>query len=195
MNINFSRFFWNLFPSYYKENDTNVDPTGKGTLERYMEIFGDQIDANIIPKVEQWVDILGIDAPDQDKYYNHQAYTYGNPPIANFSDYLMYRRVLEFIVSVYKIKGTALSFEAFFRLMGYTVLATQQPCPAAMRYDELNEYDNGFLYDQTGCCTCVDMELTVLGRLDFAAVTPNDIALVDLLKDFLTPININVTVN
>lgn len=192
--IAFERFFFGLFPSYYKREDSNKDVNGEGTLERYINTFGIEIDEAVIPKIEDLVanvmDAVNCDA----KFLNHIAYTLGNPPDVMNSEEL-YRKLLLNIVSIYKIKGTIPSYWYFFNLLGFRVWITEFDC-----VDHL--YDAGFLYDEdpnikydTYCCTCSEYTIGFSAATDSCVTNTysplSQTALANLLKVifFLEPIN------
>lgn len=57
--------FPNLFPAYYKDYDTYKDKNGKGILERFIEVCSNYLDTDIIPDIDNFMDILDVDVtPD-----------------------------------------------------------------------------------------------------------------------------------
>ena len=59
----FKTYIKNLFPDYFWKADTNIDDNGKGTFQRYMEIFGDELDdtyenGGIKARIDNFTDIL-----------------------------------------------------------------------------------------------------------------------------------------
>ena len=100
----FQTFIQDRLPDYFRRNDTYVDENGDGLLLRYLSIFGDELDQEVIPTIECYLNI--IDAQNCDaQYLTHISDVLGNPPDI-FGDDDMYRNLLSYICSVYKIKGT-----------------------------------------------------------------------------------------
>jgi hypothetical protein len=155
MTFSFQKFFFGLFPWYYKQNDTVKNLLGEGTLERYLQVPGEDIDDNIIPAAEDYMKIVSVIECDQ-RFLNHIAYALGNPPDIILSETL-YRKLLRYIIDVYKIKGTIRAYELLFNLLGYNVTITEYPCDE-VNYDMGLLYDDGHFYD-TGCCGCSDYDI------------------------------------
>lgn len=142
--------FQSLFPVYFKENDSYKDSDGKGLLERYMENFGAELDEFFIPQIRDYLNIIDPLITDG-RFLNAIAYTLGNPPdiTLNESDY---RKLLSYVVDIYKVKGTKLSYELLFNLLGLKVTITE------IYIDDVI-YDNNLLYDtiskyDTFCESC-----------------------------------------
>lgn len=194
MVFSFAKFFSGLFPSYYRDEDTLKDVNGEGTLLRYVDTFGQAIDVNTIPVVEDLLKNV-IDAAECDpRFLNHIAYTLGNPPDVMNTEAL-YRKLLLYIMAIYKIKGTIPSYKAFFNLLGFTVEITEYPCIDTY-YDTGRIYDDpdGIWYDQY-CCKCSDYSIAFGAQEDSCITntyTPiSQTTLANLLKVvfFLEPIN------
>jgi hypothetical protein len=75
--------FPNLFPAYYKDYDTYKDKNGKGILERFIEVCSNYLDTDIIPDIDNFMDILDVDVtPDIFlnyfwEYFDYIPYAYG----------------------------------------------------------------------------------------------------------------------
>lgn len=172
--FNFNNWFWDKLSDYFKENDNNQDLSGKGLYERYLSIFGEDLDEYIIPLLSDHVEIVDpIDSqdlygqinpdvtPDNDKFLNHIAYTLGNPLDLTSDEH--YRRVLSYVISLYKIKGTIPSYKYWANILLIDIDIIEIP-------DLEVRYDSGFTYDSevatelatrdviydTVCPTCSD---------------------------------------
>lgn len=126
--------FQNLFPSYYKEYDTYKGSDGKGILERFIEVCSSYLDNDIMPDIDNFMDILDIDkTPDIFlnyfwEYFDYIPYAYGvlvngTPYTKNeVSNWLNpnnfpsadTRNILKYAVSLYKIRCT----EDFYTVLG-----------------------------------------------------------------------------
>jgi hypothetical protein len=193
MTFQFANYIFSLFPEFYKDNDSYKDINGEGLLERYTQIFGEEIDEKIIVFAEEFtknVDMFECDA----KFLNHIAYALGNPPDV-LSDEDKYRKLLSYIVSVYKIKGTKRSYELLFNILGYNVSVIEHlPC-------EGYYYDMGYTYDEEGviydkfCCPCSQYEIAFSSQDDdceTATINPISQTILDNLYKiifFIEPIN------
>lgn len=128
--------FPNLFPAYYKDYDTYKDKNGKGILERFIEVCSNYLDTDIIPDIDNFMDILDVDVtPDIFlnyfwEYFDYIPYAYGvlvkgvpftkenvaswlNTPPDGFPK-ADTRSILKYAVSLYKIRCT----QDFYTILG-----------------------------------------------------------------------------
>ena len=127
--------FTHLFPAYYRENDTYKDGDGKGILERFIEVCSEYLDTQIIPDIDNFMDILDVDkTPDIFlnylwEYFGYIPYAYGiltrgepytpenvarwlnNPTGFPKADT---RAILKYAISLYKIRCT----DYFYLILG-----------------------------------------------------------------------------
>ena len=157
--VSFKKFLYDQFPVFIKRDDTLKDLTGKGLFERYFDIFGEEIDDVIFPEADQYLDIIDITINDS-KFINHVSDTLGRPPDI-FQDEDIYRKLLVFIVTVYKVKGNIDSYQLFFSLLGFNVSIIEH-------FQKDIKYDVGLLYDfnpdgdvlhDNDCPSCTDYSL------------------------------------
>lgn len=145
----------NFFGEYFKRVDTYKDSQGKGIFERYLEIFEGEIAGEIIPAMDN---ILNV----------HEAMTtpkrfllvisekFGNPPnllaATTNAQELFNRGILAHYVNLRKLKGTPLGIKMIFAYLGYVVEVTEE-LEEEFTYDSVNvggfphTYDNGHNYD------------------------------------------------
>lgn len=191
MTFQFKKFLFSLFPFWYKENDTYKDINGQGLFERYLELFGERLDEDFIPFADNFLQIIKADTCDP-KFLNHIAYTLGNPPDVTNNEYT-YRRLLSFVVSLYKIKGTISSYVYFFNILGFDISITEYPGVNIL-------YDSGYLYDVSGvdydkyCMGCSQYSIFFSSQVSCSAsgIPPLSQTILDNLYQvifFLEPIN------
>lgn len=187
----FKNYLFSLLPVYFKREDTNKDNNGEGTLERYMQIFGEELDDEVIPKLENILDIVDANTTPSN-LINTLSDTLGNPPDI-FLDEALYRKLLRYVSSIYKIKGTAFSYQVYFGLLGYNATILELPP------DEEDYYDTGILYDtlaqdyDEGCKECSDYYIILTKNDD--PLSPVDQTTLDKLHSivyFVEPINANL---
>lgn len=159
MNLRF--WFWDQLPPIFKELDTYKDNTGRGLFERYCEIFGLEYDNEVIPKIEDYTEITDVMICEE-KFIKHLAYTLGQPP--NFFNSIpLYRKILSFILSIYKIKGTLKSYQIFFGYLGYQIYLALGRDECTLYDDPEILYDNDESYD-TCCLPCVDYSIVISNK-------------------------------
>jgi len=193
----FSDWFFSKLPFIYKENDTYVDSNGEGLLERYLEIFGLEIDDGLQSQIDDYLDIVDPILCEP-QYLRHISYTLGTPPDF-FQNEAQYRVLLATIISIYKIKGTLKALQALTGLFGFTV-SILPISPDCVRYDTGIKvmYDNGLIYDT--CCTpckyyyllwsahpCIGLipPPYTIGDIN----TPENIALMEAILCFIMPLH------
>lgn len=133
--------FKNLFPYYYQENDTYHDSSGKGILQRFIEVCSQYLDDDIIadngtqPGLDNIVNLIDVDLTPE-LFLNYLWEFLGEIPYAyglivqgktydknNLRDWLFNntdfpqadpRKLLKYALSLYKIRGT----EQFYTILG-----------------------------------------------------------------------------
>jgi len=142
--INFANWLVSQFPNYFYFQDTYKDINGKGLWQRYVEIFGKELDENFRPFVESLTELV-TPRTIPASLVTYLSDNLGSPPDifsdtdADFSN-PKYRSLLSYITKIYQIKGTVRSYELLFEFLGYGVRIIEQ-------FDESIAYDNGDLYD------------------------------------------------
>jgi len=194
MITKFKDWIFTRFPYFYSQLDTYKDSNGKGLFERYMSVFGDELDQEIVPKIEEVLNLVDAQITP-DRFLTPLSKSLGSPPDVSLSPE-QYRNLLSFIVDFYKIKGTIKAYELFFYFMGFSV-TIEEINTSEILYDEPTIlYDSQFhdtilqvRYDER-CFTCSYY------TIDFVSIDPGNITLtpevVDKLAlaiDFNEPIN------
>lgn len=169
----FQYWLFRQLPSYFKIGDSYKDINDRGLIERYLEIFGLELDEEYIPQIENYINIIDPLVADS-KFLNHIAYTLGNPPDLweNAPNHTEYRRLLSIILSIYKVKGTLLSYQTLFSLIGYTV-SLQMNFVECTYYDDEDElalpitYDADELEHYDTCCEpCVPYNILISNQIE-----------------------------
>lgn len=196
MAFTFIKHLWNKLPKYFKENDSykESDPSqeGRGLLERYLLTFEEELTEDIYNFIGTFLNIIDPTiAPD--KYLPLIAYTLGNPVDIN-GDKATYRKILQYAVAIYKIKGTIPSYELLFNLLGLDVDIIEYPNPPTIRFDQGFLYDVGNKYDQL-CIKCGEYSVAYHDRNDNCntfTVNPVNSTIVGILPkivSFLEPLD------
>lgn len=184
--MNFKGFIFNLLPTYFKLKDSYKNNQGKGLLERYLEIYEDEIDEEILPLIHNYLNQVDISRASN-QFLTELAYSLGTPPDI-FGGTDEYRKMLLFAIRIYKIKGTAKAFELLFGLLDINVVVEEDPV-GARRYDEQWRYDQTDVemrWDMGKCepCSCYHLHLT--GSI---ILTPTILSYIKTIIIFNEPIN------
>ena len=160
--------FRNLFPYYYRENDTYKDSSGKGILERFIEVCSEYFDKEIMPDIDNLMDIIDVDKTSNEflnyiwQYFDYIPYAYGAIVNGNYSSTSILndinqfpradsRRILKYAISLFKIRGTA----DFYRILGrfYGVSINIEEVPVAGTSSSSSELSH---QDENSDATIVD---------------------------------------
>jgi hypothetical protein len=198
----FKDWLFTLFPRYYIQGDTNP-VGGKGLFERYLEVFGAELDEHLTPKITDLTNLNSIASVDS-KYLTYLAWMCGNPPDLFYSE-ARYRRFIQYFTDIIKNKGTVKGYELLFGLLGCTVVITEIPLVDSRYdvYDEstppvvIHQYDELLKYDEE-CPTCSKYNLTINdpeGNCQILSTTDTSSAVYLLLQaliKFVEPINVTL---
>lgn len=170
LGSNWKKWFYNKFPLYVRNNDTYIDNSGKGLFERFMGIFGEYIEdlegdwENFLQKTRD------LDECD-DSLLPEIAWELGSPPNP-LGDNIGLRRLLHYVVTLYKIKGTLECLQIILEILGYEVdIYVDYPDNSHWDFkDEGNTMDNPLIWDDFNwddyCHTCVPYRILIWSSLD-----------------------------
>lgn len=189
--VNFQDWIFERLPKRFWDEDTLV-VNGKGIFQRFIEAHGYILDTYITPKIGTLTDINTILTTDE-AYVSYIAWYLGNPP-DTFYDDDKYRKLLRYIIDINKVKGTKLSYELLFGILGINVTITEDET-VDYRYDSGLSYDDGEQYD-LGCPPCSGYSL-ILGDpnnviIDWE-INPLIEAMLMALIKYVEPINARMT--
>lgn len=184
MAFELGNIFFKKLSTYFHINDTYKDENDEGLLERYLSIFGEELDTVVLPLIENFIkiknpiesqdflnEIVDPTNVDHGKFLDHIAYAFGNPPDPTEEDDL-YRKILSFVISLNKIRGTHKAISVWGNLLGLTLRIIEID-PVQIKYDSGYQYDSELtteisaeqiVYD-TECPTCSDFYLVVEGAI------------------------------
>jgi len=154
----FNRFFTRMD----KKQDQNQDSNGKGTLERYVEIVGEDYDDNIYPLIRYALNNLIVAETLLDRYVTHREDSLGNDVLFLSPDLIMRRRIIRFWHRFVSIKGTIRAFEVLFAMLGITVVISENFDTGGFDSATTFDSDTRPTFDSGKCspCTSYEMELT-----------------------------------
>lgn len=173
------------------ERDSYKDSQGRGFVQRFVEIFGEDLDEVVIKSIEEY-DVYTIDINNADsKFIEYYEDLQGD--VKNFGVTESLRRnIVKYIIAIYQIKGTKKSIHQILAIRGFKVLSITEHPPLEYLYDEpgVNYDDPVVMYDKS-CDTC--SEITI----DMERNTPDPLSLEEIeiiyqLIDLVIPINTNI---
>ena len=187
--MSFKDFIFNTLPDYFHRADTNKDLNNEGTLQRFLQVLGIELDDEVQPALEELINELDRTTANGE-FLNYISDTLGNPPDI-FLNEPQYRKLLQFVISIYKIKGTKLSYSLFFNILGFDINIVEYPDALDYYYDDPSVfYDDGITFHDNGCKTCSDYDILFTNIAD-PFTPPNQTTLSKLrtIIPFVEPIN------
>jgi hypothetical protein len=126
MPINLKNTIFERFYSLFdKRQDPNKDVDGKGTLERYNEVIGQDVDDNVNPLIDYALDNLTVPATMYDRYIPYKEADLGNIQLFLSFDPVMRKRIIKHWHRYVNIKGTIRCYEVLFAMLGITAVITE----------------------------------------------------------------------
>lgn len=146
-------YLFGQLPRYYKQQDTYKDSNDEGFLERYLEVFCQEIDNELIDYIDEVLILfepLGygdLSISNANDFLIHLAETFGNPPDIGTTD--QYKALISYILHILGKKGTQESMELYLNLLGYTINSINSETVSGNTYDSspVLQYDKGGQYD------------------------------------------------
>lgn len=190
-------YLFGLLPSYFKENDNNKDVNSEGTLERFLEIFCNEIDAEVKPFLEGTGILFNAEnydnlpSSDKNKFLIHLSDVLGNPPDI-FNDVDKYKNLLRHIFEIYKYKGSTRSLNNFLALLDWQIFDYFEIPGTGNEYDIDLEYDGGCMFYDEACVSFSKYSLTITDLPGTTVKSPTFEELEKLrvvIENFIQPVN------
>lgn len=190
----FKDWLFSKLPEYFKANDTYVDLNNEGLLERYLRNFGMELDENIVPFIDNFLDLFDA-VRCQASLLPHLSFILGLPITIDNTE-STYRKVLQYAIQLYKIKGTGSSFEMLFNLLALEIRILEDEPQGPVTYDA----NPAFIYDDpqgirqydTGCAACSGYSIAynlAYNSLNTGIIDPSVLVIAQKIICFLQPIN------
>lgn len=186
MAFTFKDTIFTLFPIRFKRDDSYI-VGGKGFFQRYMEAFGEELDIEIYPQIGDYLKILNPIDTNHD-FIVHIADNWANPP-DTLSDSSRYRQLLAVIARINNLKGTKAGYEAFFGVLGLTIVITEVTPTNPISYDSGGNYDDTDQNYDMPCPACSDYDLAITDSDNLYPNITDMFPLLDRIVKYLEPIN------
>ena len=174
---------FDLFGHHDKSVDTNKDAQGKGTLERFNELIGDDIDVNILPNAINVIDNTLVPKTALDKFIPYLEFVLGQP-VNIGADLPTRRKILGFILRFYQIKGTTKSYSLLLGMLGFAVVITEHF--SKFGFDSPTTFDSDERTFDSACPTCSDYSVALTSG---QTITPELLDAIFNVLEFNEPIN------
>lgn len=175
------------FGIYAKRADTNKDGDDKGTLERFNELMGKDIDDNLMPLLVNLTKNLYEPKHMIEGYIpfleSMLGFELGKTLYMGTSADIR-RKILPHITKYYNLKGTKRGYELLLGMLGLTITLTE--VFGVFGFDSEIGFDDTFRRFDSACPACSDYTLELEGE---PAMTSSLIAAIKSVITFLEPIN------
>lgn len=181
-DIIFSTRFWTKIDVV---TDPNKDGAGKGTLQRYHEVIGEDYDLELHPLIEKMVD-NNLDpntALTKFLIYLEQLLL----PVNLGSDEDMRRRILKYTSHFNRIKGTRSGYATMFSMLGFTTTIVED-WGSYTWDDPIKDLDDDDRVFDTNCYGCSKYSI-LLDSVDPVVVDYELLRLVHNVIDYNEPVN------
>lgn len=195
MSVFFTNWLFQQLPKQIQVTDSYKNSAGQGLLQRYLSVFGQSLDEDFVPFIDNFTDIIDYETCD-DKFLPLLSGIIGYPPNIDGTD-ATYRKVLGYAIAIYKIKGTIESFNILFNLLGLEILIQAEVPPQSIFYDQPNSIYDAEVpedYDQE-CAYCSGYTIAYNSEEDttipwvYNTVPPSSLQSAQNIINWLNPIN------
>lgn len=190
----FKDWLFSRFPDIYTNQDTYIDSNGEGLFKRYLRNFGMELDENIKSYIDNFVTLFDpMQCPTT--LLPALSFILGEPISVDNTE-ATFRKLLKYAVRLYKVKGTIVSYQMLFNLIGLEIAIIEDVPGKPLTYDDdpIVIYDDPTgikLYD-TGCDNCSGYSIAYNASnepLNIAAVDSAILAIATSIIPFIQPIN------
>lgn len=152
--------FSKLYPSIDIREDINkID--GKGLNQRYNEMLGDDLDQNLITRVTSLIDNTIVPSTALTRFIPYLETLLGLEKLVD--DIPTRRKLLSNILSIYKVKGTLISYEILFNSLGFdsiNLIRRNQ----SYGFDSSTTFDDRIrTFDLGKCFNCIEYDIELTG--------------------------------
>lgn len=185
-DIIFSSKFWTASDI---KTDPNKDGNGKGTLQRYNEMLGDDFDTDLQPFIENLV-ANNLD-PDTALLKLLIYLELLLLPVILGTDEDMRRRVLKYISHFNRIKGTAYGYEIMFSMLGMDMVIVETWNNFTWD-DPIEDLDGDTRVFDTSCYNCSSYSIILTSMGAPIVVTAEILDAIFNVVQYNEPINANL---
>jgi hypothetical protein len=119
------QFIFKVFGNYDKENDLLKDAEGRGFLERFNLVMGNDFDNVQYPKIEYLFENVLNPISCFERYIPFLERGHGNDVLFLNSNIYTRRKIQRFLLRLYQIKGTIKGYKHLFCLLGFEAEITE----------------------------------------------------------------------
>ena len=157
------RIFGMFFTLFDKVQDANKNAENKGTLERYCELIGEDLDENLIPFIDDAHDNLIVPLTMLQRYIADREISLGNNVLFLGTDDPMRRRIIKHWHKYVQAKGTLTSYNAMFAMLGITAVINENLSRGGFDSPTTFDSDTRPTFDSGRCRPCTEYNIVLAG--------------------------------
>jgi len=183
--FNLKNIIFSLFTPLDYRMDVNKDANGKGLHQRYEEMLASDMDVELIPYLENFLDNISVPDTVLDRFIPYLEDLYGIPALS--SDIEIRRKLIKNIFNILKVKGTKLSYEIVFKILGYSTVEIVEYYPR-LTFDSIITFDDPIrTFDSGDCYPCSPYDLYLTGP--YSTITSEQLQIILAAVYWVEPIN------
>lgn len=157
------RIFGMFFTLFDKVQDANKNAENKGTLERYCELIGEDLDNNLIPFIDNAHDNLIVPLTMLQRYIADREISLGNNVLFLGTDDPMRRRIIKHWHKYVQAKGTLTNYNAMFAMLGVTATINENLNAGGFDSPTTFDSDTRPTFDSGRCRPCTEYDIVLTG--------------------------------
>ena len=157
------RIFKTFFTLFDKVQDANKNAEDKGTLERYCELIGEDLDDNLIPFIDNAHDNLIVPLTMLQRYIADREISLGNNVLFLGTDDPMRRRIIKHWHKYVQAKGTLTNYNAMFAMLGVTAVINENLSGGGFDSPTTFDSDTRPTFDSGRCRPCTEYDIVLTG--------------------------------
>lgn len=155
---------FSLFGRDIKDRDSYKDSEGKGFVQRYNELMAEEYDEFLAPYIDNLIDYTLVPQTALEKFIPYLEEMFGGLQFTG-TTVATRRKILQFAIKLYQVKGTKKSYEMLYRLLGFNSITIIEH-GAGFSFDSATTFDDPFRhFDSAACPTCSDYTLNIYGSV------------------------------
>ena len=157
------RIFGMFFTLFDKVQDANKNAENKGTLERYCELIGEDLDDNLIPFIDNAHDNLIVPLTMLQRYIADREISLGNNVLFLGTDDPMRRRIIKHWHKYVQAKGTLTNYNAMFAMLGVAATINENLNQGGFDSPTTFDSDTRPTFDSGRCRPCTGYDIVLTG--------------------------------
>ena len=195
MSFSLKNRIFKLFGSYIEEKDSYKNSQGKGILQRYNEIVGEDYDLGTGEAIKNLMNLVYVPATVKSELIPYLQDMMGAAVYLGTGDDIK-RKLIRYGNKINNLRGTRPGFEILFKFLGFNSSVIIEHL-AGGSFDDGNidftytplTFDENVRTFDTTCPSCSDISIQLFGTID---LTDDVLKAIYRIVDYNKPIDVNI---